>query len=79
MQSNLLQHFVFPQHLKGKINKMAEQGFNASIVRDLAIHMPVAKDIALQQLVHRDEPLTREGTSGSDLGKCLLIRVHRSL
>ena len=24
-----------------KNNRMAEQGFNASIVRDLAIHMPV--------------------------------------
>ena len=36
------------------------------------------KDIALQQLAHQDEPLTRAGTSGSYLGKCLLIRVHRS-
>ena len=36
------------------------------------------KDIALQQLVHQDEPLTRAGTSGSYLGKCLLIRVHCS-
>ena len=76
VQSNLLQHFVFPQHLKGQINKMAEQGFNASIVRDLAIHMPVVKEIALQQLAHRDEPLTRAGTSGSYLGKCAVFQLR---
>ena len=26
--------------IEGRSNKMTEQGYNASIVRDLAIHMP---------------------------------------
>ena len=39
-QSYLTQRFFFSFRLKGKNNKMTEQGYNASIVRDLAIHMP---------------------------------------
>ena len=45
---------------------MTEQGYNASIVRDLAIHMPLLRNGALRRLAHQEDPLARTGTPGSN-------------
>ena len=77
-QSNLSQR-SFSTSFEGKSDRMAEQGFNASIVRDLATYTHAnLKGRALQRLVHQEEPLTRAGTPGSRLRKCHLVKVHCS-